>query len=45
MSSNTIYNIIGLIGIALAILFFILPPDKPKNGGDACGSDHKKAHC
>lgn len=30
--------VIGLVG-------FILPPDKPKNGGDACGSDHKKAHC
>lgn len=46
MTSETIYNLIGLFGIALAVLFFLLPPDKPRNG-DSCGTDHprKKAHC
>lgn len=30
MSATWVYNLIGFFGIALAVLFFILPPDKPK---------------
>ncbi len=28
MTANTIYTLIGLMGVAMAILFFFLPPDK-----------------
>jgi uncharacterized membrane protein YuzA (DUF378 family) len=33
MTANTIYTLIGLMGIAMAILFFFLPPDKPRRPG------------
>jgi len=34
MSATLIYNLIGFFGLALAVLFFILPPDKPKRCSD-----------
>ncbi|WP_303046341.1 hypothetical protein [Desulfovibrio sp. DV] len=34
MSATWIYNLIGFFGIALAVLFFMLPPDKPNRCPD-----------
>jgi bacteriorhodopsin len=31
--SDIIWTIVGCIGLALTVLFFMLPPDKPKRPG------------